>query len=69
MANPPIVYHYHRDTGVYLNASSAADPDPMDEDNWLYPANSTTKIPPRPYRRHRNQRTPRTSRTRPRPCW
>jgi hypothetical protein len=48
MANPPIVYHYHRDTGVYLNASSAADPDPMDEDNWLYPANSTTKIPPSP---------------------
>jgi hypothetical protein len=46
MANPPLVYHYHHDTGVYLNASSAADPDPMDEGKWLYPADTTTKIPP-----------------------
>jgi hypothetical protein len=45
MANP-IVYHYHHTTGVYLNAASEADPDPMDEGNWLYPADTTTKVPP-----------------------
>jgi hypothetical protein len=39
-----IVYHYHPDTGDYLNASEA-DEDPMEPGNWLIPANAT-KLPP-----------------------
>lgn len=43
-----IVYHYDPDTHVYLNTSSAADPDPLDPGKWLIPANATQLIPPPP---------------------
>lgn len=43
-----IVYHYHPDTGAFLNTSSEADPDPMEPGHWLIPANATPKAPPSP---------------------
>lgn len=41
-----IVYHYDPDTGIYLNTSSDADPDPLEPGKWLIPANATPKVPP-----------------------
>jgi len=43
-----IVYHYHPDTGVYLNTSEEAEPDPLAPGKWLIPAHSTPKSPPSP---------------------
>jgi hypothetical protein len=43
-----IVYNYHPDTGVFLNTSTEADPDPLDPGNWLIPANATPLVPPSP---------------------
>jgi len=39
------IFHYDRDTGEFLGMG-VADPDPMDEDNWLIPANATLLEPP-----------------------
>lgn len=38
-------YHYDPITGILLGAGQA-DPDPMSEGAWLYPANSTPVTPP-----------------------
>ena len=40
-----IIHHYHPTSLVYLG-SGFADPDPLDEDNWLIPAHATTFEPP-----------------------
>jgi hypothetical protein len=39
------VHHYDSQTGAYT-ASQLAAPDPLDADNWLIPAFSTTNTPP-----------------------
>ncbi|YCH19838.1 tail fiber assembly protein [Pseudomonas sp. D1-3] len=41
----PAIYHYSGVTGELLG-SGVADPDPMDADNWLIPANATITEPP-----------------------
>jgi len=46
MALPLICYHYDPETFVYLNASSAADPDPETPGSYLIPANATLDVPP-----------------------
>ena len=40
-----IIHHYHPISLVYLG-SDFADPDPLDENNWLIPAHATTLEPP-----------------------
>jgi hypothetical protein len=39
------IYHYHPVTNELLG-SGTADPDPLEKDNWLIPANATTAQPP-----------------------
>lgn len=39
------IYHYDPATGVYTG-TGLADPDPLDEGNWLVPAHATTRTPP-----------------------
>lgn len=43
---PPTVYQAHPVTGEYLG-SSLADPDPLDENNWLIPGMAFTVAPPK----------------------
>lgn len=43
--NPITVYVFDRKTGEHLGQSQA-QPDPMDENNWLIPAGATTGEPP-----------------------
>lgn len=38
------IYHYHSLTGEYLG-KGVADPNPLEEGNWLMPANSTVMEP------------------------
>lgn len=45
MLNAPIIYHAHAITGEYLGPGEA-DPDPMDDDNWLIPAHAYLDAPP-----------------------
>lgn len=45
MQNAPVIYHTHPLTGEYLG-SGQADPDPMDEQNWLIPAHAYLEAPP-----------------------
>ena len=40
------LYHYRPDNGEYIGPGKA-DPDPLEEGNWLYPAYSTSKSPPK----------------------
>ena len=42
---PPIVYQSHPLTGEYVG-QSFADPDPLDQDNWLIPGMAFTEKPP-----------------------
>jgi hypothetical protein len=42
-----IVYHYDQATGAYLNTSSEADEDQMDQ-QFLIPAYATELVPPSP---------------------
>jgi hypothetical protein len=41
----PTIYHFHGLTGEYLGQGTA-DPDPMTEGEWLFPANCTAIAPP-----------------------
>jgi hypothetical protein len=43
-----IVYHFHPETGAFLNTSSEADPSPLEPGVFLIPANATAKLPPSP---------------------
>jgi len=43
-----LVYHYHETTGVFLNTSEDAEPNPLEPGKWLIPAHSTPKSPPSP---------------------
>lgn len=45
MLNAPIIYHAHAITGEYLGPGEA-DPDPMDDENWLIPAHAYLDAPP-----------------------
>lgn len=45
MLNAPIIYHAHPITGEYLGPGEA-DPDPMDDENWLIPAHAYLDAPP-----------------------
>lgn len=44
---PPEIYNSHPVTGEYIG-SGFADPDPMDESNWLIPAHAYLDPPPTP---------------------
>ncbi|WP_175514085.1 hypothetical protein [Oceanisphaera psychrotolerans] len=39
------IYHYHPVTGG-LAGMGKADPDPLDQGNWLVPGHATTTPPP-----------------------
>lgn len=45
MQNPPEIFISHPGTGEFI-ATGYADPDPLDADNWLVPANATLDAPP-----------------------
>lgn len=44
---PPVIYSAHPVTGEYIG-DSVADPDPMDDGNWLIPAHAYLDAPPAP---------------------
>ncbi|MGY2158629.1 tail fiber assembly protein [Pseudomonas tolaasii] len=44
---PPAIYNAHPVTGEYIG-ESLADPDPMDDSNWLIPAHAYLDAPPSP---------------------
>lgn len=46
-SKPPMVYQSNPITGEYIG-QSYADPDPLDESNWLIPGMAFTEAPPKP---------------------
>lgn len=41
----PVLYAFHAETGLYLGTTQA-DPSPLEQDTWLYPAYTTDQVPP-----------------------